>query len=200
MYLLDKRKNMPYRKGFLRKKLKYRKKLSKRGNVDMGMHYIQLAAEGGNAEAQSMLKDMGIDFDASQQTAGSTGTVATPEQSPVAANVASQGQMLESSGVLMEMLADRESSSPGTAQNASVSQNKGSGSTNQTSTSRGSGSGEPTRAASGGTVASAQPGGGTGNASGNTRSRRTSSRGRSAVAPPDETVMDSEMGDAVIID
>jgi hypothetical protein len=69
MYMLDRRGRMPRSQTFLRKRLKIRRKLSGRGNVDVGLHFMRLAASAGHAAAAAMLTDLGESFDSGSSVA-----------------------------------------------------------------------------------------------------------------------------------
>jgi len=66
MYLLDQALKMPYEPAFLEQQLDMESDASGAGgNVDVGLHFLTLAAESGNAEAQELLGDMDVEFEVS---------------------------------------------------------------------------------------------------------------------------------------
>lgn len=75
MYLLDKAKKMPYDEEFLEQELEIEPDVSGSGgsgNVDVGLHFLTLAAENGNSEAQELLTDMEVEFEVPEPTSGSS--------------------------------------------------------------------------------------------------------------------------------
>lgn len=197
MYMLDRQKKMPYRSGFVKQRLKVKGKLSQRGNVDMGLHFMTLAAQAGSSQAQSMLQDMDIAFDSPGQKNGQKdsqnmlATTAGQSQS-TAQNLQLQPQASVSGIMLNEMLASRqEASSSSNNEPLNASNTNASSAGVNPATTSGSGAGTIASGGSGGKAATPA---GLGRAS----IRRT--RSRSSSAPTDDTIMDSEMGEAVIID
>ncbi len=84
MYLLDKAKKMPYQEEFLSTALNIDVSgTGGKGNVDVGLHFLTLAAEGGNLDAQELLTDMEVDFTASAPS--SSGSSSSGIQIPVSA-------------------------------------------------------------------------------------------------------------------
>ena len=75
MYLLDKAKKMPYDEEFLEQKLEIESDVAGSGgggNVDVGLHFLTLAAESGNSEAQELLTDMEVEFEMPESNSGSS--------------------------------------------------------------------------------------------------------------------------------
>lgn len=75
MYLLDKALKMPYESEFLEQQLDVESDVSGSGgsgNVDVGLHFLTLAAENGNAEAQELLSDMDVEFDMPEPSGGAS--------------------------------------------------------------------------------------------------------------------------------
>lgn len=63
MYLLDKQKTMPYEQDFLSNALNMQDAAGPgAGNVDVGLHFLTLAAETGNSDAGELLTDLGIRY------------------------------------------------------------------------------------------------------------------------------------------
>jgi hypothetical protein len=89
MYLLDQAMNMPYEQTFLEQELEIESDVAGSGgsgNVDVGLHFLTLAAENGNSEAQELLTDMEVEF----EMPGSS-----PEPSPEPSN-GSSGEAITS--------------------------------------------------------------------------------------------------------
>lgn len=77
MYLLDKALKMPYDEEFLEQELEIESDVAGSGgsgNVDVGLHFLALAAENGNSEAQELLQDMEVEFEMPEPSNGSSGT------------------------------------------------------------------------------------------------------------------------------
>lgn len=75
MYLLDKAKKMPYDEEFLEQELEIESDVAGSGgsgNVDVGLHFLALAAENGNSEAQELLTDMEVEFEMPESNSGSS--------------------------------------------------------------------------------------------------------------------------------
>ena len=75
MYLLDKAKKMPYDEEFLEQELEIESDVAGSGgggNVDVGLHFLTLAAESGNSEAQELLTDMEVEFEMPESNSGSS--------------------------------------------------------------------------------------------------------------------------------
>lgn len=75
MYLLDKAKKMPYDEEFLEQELEIESDVAGSGgsgNVDVGLHFLTLAAESGNSEAQELLTDMDVEFEMPESNSGSS--------------------------------------------------------------------------------------------------------------------------------
>ena len=88
MYLLDQAMNMPYEQTFLEQELEIESDVAGSGgsgNVDVGLHFLTLAAENGNSEAQELLTDMEVEFEipgsspepAPEPSSGSSGEAIT---------------------------------------------------------------------------------------------------------------------------
>jgi TPR repeat protein len=97
MYLLDKALKMPYESEFLEQQLDMESDVSGSGgsgNVDVGLHFLTLAAENGNAEAQELLSDMDVEFDMPESSGGSSSVASLllPGASTVEAQEQEQGQ------------------------------------------------------------------------------------------------------------
>lgn len=83
MYLLDKALKMPYEQEFLEQELDIELDVSGpggSGNVDVGLHFLKLAAEKGNSESQELLTDMEIEFEVPEPSNGSSGSPASSQQ------------------------------------------------------------------------------------------------------------------------
>lgn len=75
MYLLDKALKMPYDQEFLEQELEIESDVSGsggNGNVDVGLHFLKLAAEDGNSDAQELLTDMEVEFEMPEPSNGSS--------------------------------------------------------------------------------------------------------------------------------
>lgn len=75
MYLLDKAKKMPYDEEFLEQELEIESDVAGSGgggNVDVGLHFLTLAAESGNSEAQELLTDMEVEFEMPESNSGAS--------------------------------------------------------------------------------------------------------------------------------
>ncbi len=113
MYLLDKAKKMPYQKDFLSGQLNMNiSGTGGAGNVDVGLHFLTLAAEGGDADAQELLTDMEVEF-----KPPSSGSGSSSNSSGISAAVSSNPSTSSSSGAGL---------TPTTATTASASQAAGS--------------------------------------------------------------------------
>jgi hypothetical protein len=91
MYLLDKAKKMPYQQEFLSEQLNMDVAGGGgSGNVDVGLHFLSLAAEGGNPDAQELLTDMEVSFTPPASGSGSSSSVLqVPASSQAASSSAS---------------------------------------------------------------------------------------------------------------
>ncbi|MEM1231365.1 MAG: hypothetical protein AAGI15_12565 [Pseudomonadota bacterium] len=217
MYMLDRRSRMPRSRGFLRKRLKVRRKLSGRGNVDVGLHFMRLAASAGHAAAAAMLSDLGEPFDApssgsaggataSASAAGSAAATGSASAAGTAANLVEQGQAAGQGASVLSASVFSQVLEPGSSSSSSSS----SGGATQTAQ---GGSAGRTSSRANRSVAQANPSGGTGapgatgpgapgprsTSTGTARVQSTSRSGGSRVRH-DDTIMDSEEGEAEIID
>lgn len=86
MYMLDRRGRMPRSKRFLRKRLKIRRGLSGGGNVDVGLHFMRLAASAGHAAAAAMLQDLGESLDSGAAPASASGSASSTSAATAAAS------------------------------------------------------------------------------------------------------------------
>ncbi len=85
MYLLDEKREMPAGSEFIKEELQLELDdpgSGGFGNADIGLHFLTLAAEGGNAEAQSILRDLDIEFDTSGQAASNASANFTNSSEP----------------------------------------------------------------------------------------------------------------------
>lgn len=206
MYMLDRRGRMPRSKSFLRKRLKIRRKLSGRGrgNVDVGLHFMRLAASAGHAAAAAMLNDLGESFDrgsasgsasAASSSAGAEPANAGQAQatSSAAANLQAMGQGALSASVFSQVLepASASGSVAGASGAAAGTGTPGSGSGSASRSRGAAGSGAPGTSSPGGSTADVAASGNSAN------SRRSTVRTR---RPQSEGTLESETGEAEIID
>lgn len=148
MYLLDKLKQMPVDTDFIQEQLEVDPSATGSGgfgNADVGLHFLTLAAEKGNADAQGLLTEMDVDYNTSgsaQSSASSTSmsqaqssmpsqnsnsvksasSHSAPSGSAASSNKLAQGMALMESGGLDAILQAEESGS------ASYTQSGGGGS------------------------------------------------------------------------
>lgn len=145
MYLLDKFEAMPYQDEFLSEQLNVDiEGAGGKGNVDIGLHFLTLAAENGNADAQELLADMEIPFNestgnaspsASTSASSNTGTASTNSTPSSHVSATAHNEALIASGVISDILDSRSKAEAAAAsQQASPSASiKGSSSTQQNS-------------------------------------------------------------------
>lgn len=205
MYMLDRDERMPRSRGFLRKQLRLKRTPSGTGHVDVGLHFMQLAASAGHEAAMAMLDEVGEPYDRDSAGGATTAQTAatTAEASDIvpmsatATNLSEQADSALAATTISQLLEPgtaqtiaQSTSSSRAAQAGSASSATGTTATSGIGRQRGARS-SSTPAAPGSSVSGSGPAAGRAVAA---QTRRRSSR------ESKQTQMDSEIGEAEIID